>query len=257
MHASQRQERRSVPRMQNIYKVCTAPAGNMTSTNSQSTSESHPPAPAAAAAESAPEDKKPAAQPVSMQQMLEQLKEAQKKDGKISDLEKQIEALKAGMVHSSMKDTENNLEILEPFFKAVVPEGQEDKVREILDGIRAAQEQFVRQNLPCPGSEGTPFANPRNQVIEVMCSAAAMHGKRTEELEAARAQIAELRGSLDERAKIDAIITSGATEVPALGKRGEPEPSSAANMPGMSGGNATECWSQLFSSVGGSRGGAW
>ena len=231
----------------------------MTPTESQSNNENHTPA---AGAEAPVDDKKPAAaQPVSMAQMLEQLKEAQKKDGKISELEKQIEALKAGMVQSSMKDTESNLEILEPFFKAVMPESQEDKVREILEGIRAAQEHFVRQNLPCSGSEAVPFTNPRNQVIEVMCSAAAMHGKRTQELEAARAQIAELRSSLDDRAKIDAILTSGTAgasgEAPVLGKRGEPEPTSAAHVRGVSGSDATECWSQLFSSVGGARNSAW
>ena len=198
----------------------------------------------------APIEEEKQAQPVSMAQMLEQLQEARHKDTKISALEAELETLKANLIAKYSKANDEELEShIRPWLEAVVGKGHEGKVEDILQGMRNAQEAHVRQNL-MSGDPGNMMDNPsRNQVIEVMCSAAAAHGEKVKELEAARAQIENLRGAVEERQKIDAIITTGKSDSSLLGKRLERDNVMAADV-SQTDAPISECWSQLFTTVG-------
>ena len=175
-----------------------------------------------------------------MEQLLQQLEKARQQEHVIEEQRRQIEQFQDAYIATSMKATEENIEMLKRFFKEV---GCED-VDKMLAGMQKANEQYFRQNVlsQCAETGQIRLDPPRNQVIEVMCSAAAAHGKRVQELEDARAEIAQLRAKMDEHAKIDAILTQGvAPRTSVLGKRADPEPHTDPSV--------TECWSQLFQSV--------
>lgn len=184
------------------------------------------------------------------QELGEQRKDLKHQNEELAQLVERLKTMITDMnLSSSVKELE---EVVQPWLKQV---GIEDKdIQVILDGALAAQKKIINHDLV--SKDGKP-SEQKNHVIEVMCNAAAVHGRQALELEKQRTEIAELQRKIQNRNDIEAAISSGDTSLlsrhdSVLGKRLECE-APGGGMPGDGEVTSTECWSQLFSSVGGRR----
>lgn len=180
------------------------------------------------------------------QELGEQRKDLKHQNEELAQLVERLKTMITDMnLSSSVKELED---VVQPWLKEV---GIEDKdIQVILDGALAAQKKIINRDLV--SKDGKP-SEQKNHVIEVMCNAAAVHGRQVAELEKQRSEIADLQRKIQNRNDIEAAISSGDTSSlsrreSVLGKRPECEAPSGG-LPGeeMS---STECWSQLFSTVG-------
>lgn len=165
---------------------------------------------------------------------------------RVKQLTEIVERLKGRLTDINMESSTKELEnVVRPWLAEV---GVKDNdIQSMLEGAMAAQKRIIdAQIMPPDGAPIPPME--RNNVIEVMCSAAAAHGRKVQELEDARAEIATLKQSMQDEQSIQRVISRGPAEDTSLGKRANPDPAGPYERSAMS--SSSECWSNLFESVG-------
>ena len=110
------------------------------------------------------------------QELGEQRKDLKNQNEELAQLVERLKTMITDMnLSSSVKELE---EVVQPWLKQV---GIEDKdIQVILDGALAAQKKIINHDLV--SKDGKP-SEQKNHVIEVMCNAAAVHGRQALELE--------------------------------------------------------------------------
>tara|TARA_B100002051_G_scaffold147420_1_gene139529 strand:- start:418 stop:1107 length:690 start_codon:yes stop_codon:yes gene_type:complete len=209
-------------------------------------------APAADAPDATPDAAFDASKPPSLQHLIQhcdKLGQAKaSEEARNKELSELVERLKNRLTDINMQHSTKDLEkVVRPWLNEIGI--KEEDIQSVLEGAMAAQKRLINAQMlppddaPCPPIE-------KNNVIEVMCSAAAAHGQKVQELESARAELAQLKQTLQDNQSIENVISRGsAMPESVLGKRAEVEPPSAYDG-GASSVSSSECWSQLFQTVG-------